>query len=741
MNKIKISKKDIAIIILGAISLVMMLAIIIMSKRRDRMISESLQNNSEISTDEVIANIDGDALDYLEITEVCSDKWIELHNKGTEPIDISNLKVKVADKLVATVEEKTIIAKDEYYVIEIEANPGTYDTNIISVLDIDNQVLRAFIAPKLNSNMSYGLCDPDKNIWGYMSPTKGTANAPKDMLYLESGGIGISAPGGFYRNEFELELICKDNEKIYYTTDSTTPTIESTLYESPILIKNNSGSTNKYAQMAVYNRLVSEYFPGTIDAGCVVKAIKVDSSGNITGSMSQAYFVGLANDSDYLNMPVISITTDPINLFDYEQGIYVAGKEREDAMIQGLRAEFYANYYNPWKKAATIEYYEPSKDKTFEIDAQINIVPNEYSPSRQKDFLITFEDNTYEKYNGSSILSFISTDGELQLTQNYQDNTLKIRTKFGEALTDDTDIGVETCQPCVLFLDGEYWGLYTIRQKFDQKYFERRYGVTQEITTHSSEEYNEFFAGFIDFVLQNDLSVDANYEQVNEMMDVDNFIDFICFNVFIGNSEFYPSKMTAWRTISEDGQGMEDGRWRFLSEDLSNSMYLTSMQTPTINTFLQVGIQSDGLVQSLLMNDEFCTKLESRMKQLASGPLSSENCDETIESIAQLLKKPAVASFRRYFGSYSERAYLNEIQKIKDYFSERKDYILKYTHDFVQTGGDLERAIQMSADTQDDTSIEMDEENGQENNEQDIEGTLEEDSEINSEEVEENING
>ena len=59
------------------------------------------------------------------------------------------------------------------------------------------------------------------------------------------------------------------------------------------------------------------------------------------GEFSQTYFVGLSKDSDYLNLPVISITTDPENLFDYEHGIYIAGKQREDAIIQGFKPEFF----------------------------------------------------------------------------------------------------------------------------------------------------------------------------------------------------------------------------------------------------------------------------------------------------------------------------------------------------------------------------------------------------------------
>jgi hypothetical protein len=58
----------------------------------------------------------------------------------------------------------------------------------------------------------------------------------------------------------------------------------------------------------------------------VVRAIAVDSQGRASDIITKTYFVGSTNVEKYKNMKVISLVTDPDNLFDYEKGIYVTGK-------------------------------------------------------------------------------------------------------------------------------------------------------------------------------------------------------------------------------------------------------------------------------------------------------------------------------------------------------------------------------------------------------------------------------
>ncbi len=716
-EKKKIDKKDLAIVVISAVALVLLIFIIILSNQRNQMISDTLQKDKSASSDDIIAKASGNIDRYLELTEVSADKWLEVHNKGTEAMDLSGIEVYVAGNKAATIEDNTLIKKDEYYSIDLSVNPGAYDSNVITIQDKEGNALLSVIIPKLESGKSYGLADSENNLWGYMKSSKSKANSASEIEYVQYDGIALSAPGGFYDSSFKLEIGSKDGETIYYTTDGTAPNLDSDKYSEPITINNKSGSNYVYAKEASYNRLHLGYMPGTVDTGMIVRAISVNTAGEITGEVSQAYYIGLKNDSNYLNLPVLSITTDPENLFDYESGIYVSGKYGEDALIQNSQGGGHGNYYNNWKKPSIIEYYEPNKGKSFECSADMSIIVDNNTHTLQKDMAFEITDDNYTMYEGSSILDYISSQGMIRILQNSDDNLLKVREYISNTLASETGIGTQDFQPCAVFLDGEFWGVYSMKTSYDEKYIERKYGVTgQDIIFHDPQQYNAEFLNFYSYVTTTDLSVQENYEVVSEMMDIDNFIDYICFNIYLGKSNFSPYRGIAWKTATSDSEGYADGKWRFLCGEMHKTMYLSEYETSSINSLLQPGVQGDLVLQSLLMNDEFCEKFESHMNKMISEVFDVEKCNAVVDETSALMMKPAINSYTRYFGNYTQSEYQSGISNIKAFFEERPEYIEKYTKEFAAAGGDLAKAREI-----------IDKENSQNNSEPDdaIEGNEE----------------
>jgi hypothetical protein len=144
-----------------------------------------------------------------------------------------------------------------------------------------------------------------------------------------------------------------------------------------------------------------------------------------------------------------------------------------------------------------------------------------------------------------------------------------------------TILDIQAYRPTVVFINGEYWGIKNLRERIDQHYIGRRFGVDPDnidLLTRDNEVKegdNEHYNQMIEFVSGNDMGVESNYRQVLEMMDVDNYLDYYSAQVYYANTDWPANNIDFWRlrlnmtrlprkVMTADGDGscmMLTGRW------------------------------------------------------------------------------------------------------------------------------------------------------------------------------------
>ena len=144
---------------------------------------------------------------------------------------------------------------------------------------------------------------------------------------------------GFYNGDsITLEISIQDPEAIiYYTLDGSDPTINSTIYTNFITLKDKSFEENIYSEITNVTADENHGPKEKIKKANIVRAMAKLSSGTFTPIISRTYFVGLNRKELYGDVPIISIITDPQNLFDYEKGIYMMGKMYDDWIKEDLK--------------------------------------------------------------------------------------------------------------------------------------------------------------------------------------------------------------------------------------------------------------------------------------------------------------------------------------------------------------------------------------------------------------------
>ena len=284
------------------------------------------------------------------------------------------------------------------------------------------------------------------------------------------------------------------------------------------------------------------------------------------------------------------------------------------------------------------------------------------------------------------------------LQTNRRDNSYKVREYLTYELLKDSTVGVAQLKPCIVFLDGEYWGVYMLRQNYDYAFIEEKYKVDSDnimlLTEGKTDDYsydvsfNEFFTDVVNL----DLSIQANYDAIKEQMDIQSFLDYFCANMYIANSDFGTEGWSVWRTKEVTDEPYSDGKWRWLMPKTDSSMAnetASKITTGSIDSFLMPSVTENAVIMSLLDSEEFRNQLFNTMQSMAETVFNEKTVQNKLKELSTLMKKPATSSYRRFFGYPADNYFDSEIQKINEFFITRPEYIMRYTEEVKN--GELSR--------------------------------------------------
>lgn len=673
-----LSKKDWIILGFSILAVIVLFVLLVFSRKEENLKRQQLveyKDKMDVSGENIL--IEETNYQNLLISEINQSGYIELYNDERTDCKIGNLTILVNGKQNVIKNLPNSIKAKSVDVIEFEQSFPLEEEFVIAIQDEDEKVIRAACVPALGEKESYGVLDFETMVTGKMTETKGMENGSASLA--EEEGLRFSIPGGFYKKELKLSIAANTDEKIYYTLDGSAPTVESMLYSEPIVLKNRSGSQYEFA------KLDGSKPTDSIIMGTNVRAISVDAKGNITNEISSTYFIGIGNIVSMRDLPVISITTKPENLFDYFDGMYVEGRAYEDSIASGIADGNHHNYMLGMEKDATIEYYEVSKDCTYRSFVKLKMLESNCVGFAQKGMVATLPE---EVNAGTSVNTFVNTDtNTLTLRNYYYDDGYKIRSMLCNQALQDSSVGTLEQQPCTVFIDGEYWGIYCLQMDYNATYVQQKYGVSEDNQVYFVQNgtpigagANESLQKMMDFVTSHDMSVKDNYAQACQMMDMESYADYLCANVYLANANAGQDDWCMWRTKESRNEKYEDGKWRFAMGRCEHSVangVLGDKSTYSINTFMQPQMIRNPLFQAMIRNDQFCELLQNSMKKMYQR-FAPETMEEKLNQMEGWLEKPVIASVNRFYGYVGDRFYSSEIEKIQTFFEMREQFVSRY---------------------------------------------------------------
>ena len=524
--------------------------------------------------------------------------------------------------------------------------------------------------------------------------------SPKPIFSIESG---------FYKENFYLQINGDAECTIYYTLDGSEPNENSKIYQNPILIDNATNHVNIHSMRidtstGFYQELqeqcgIADTNPGykmpdyLIDKCTVVRAVAVSKSGMKSEEVCASYFVGIEPE-EYDGCKIISLITDPDNLFNSEYGIYVTGDVFKEYMkgnsVDDSWSWWLANYRMQgaeWEREVFLHFFDEkgalilSQESGVRIHGGVSrgVLPkslNLYS-RREYDGKERFEFKPFD--NGYSPKRITLSNGGNQTITQFNDFMMTERT--GEKLNFST----LSHQPCVLFINGEYWGFYWLNEKYDEKYLAYYYDVNEDnviiMKNNKLEEGEEgeekLFYDVEDYIINHDMSIDEYYSQACEMIDIESYIDYHAVLVYIARQEDWPfSNWAAWRTRDVRNEQYSDGRWRWLLFDCNSSSMGNTEGLLEHNT-LEFLIESSPMFASLWKNENFQNKFKEKIYFVAENCFEANEMNKYIDEYNAKMIPKLSKSWKRFYGSTNDKLteFYTIMERQRTFFERRRGVV------------------------------------------------------------------
>ncbi len=705
------------------------------------------------------------------INEVCSQNkscladsyvvysdWIELYNPGSSAVDLSGygLSDNTEKPLLFTFPAGTTIKAGEHLIVfaskqeskENELHTGfslskNGDTVVLS--GPDGKVLQKVDLPTLGNDVTYGRTPDGGDTFEIMSPTPAKANS------VTISAPTFSSPSGFYGTDFALTLSAGKGNTIYYTTDGSDPLTSSTaqVYTSAITVKDRTSEPNIYSSYAEDENSAVSIARGTgykkppfnVDKATVVRAAAKNSDGTFSKTASQTYFVTTGDLAQYKNMTVVSLVTDPDNLFDPDKGIYVTGNKflnwKKSSSFDPSKSVWdtdnITNYFShgrEWEREATITVFR-SGENIIEQNMGIRTKGASTRNCPQKSFHL-YARSDY----GASKLEYPIIPGNYdwqgRLIDKYDSISLRsvdaegrLRDGFAQKLVAGREnLTTQDMQSCVVFLNGEYWGLYEIIEKLSDDFIKSNYGIDTknvamikngELEEGPQQEYDSFMS-FADKYAKLDLTNDANYKAVSDVIDIDSFIDHYAAGIYLGTYDWPNYNYAMWRNTGAaiEGNPYSDGKWRFISFDYDYTMGKTyadfgGVEGYAYDSFRHMEFVDNGgkyvptnLFINLLKNKDFRNKFVNVYCDYANEVLTPEKANAMIDVYSRDYTEAVAQTTTRWWGffggskesnlSYNRGEYKsNTLPQIQTFFRERKKYTIEDMQQYLRLSSSMQK--------------------------------------------------
>lgn len=496
---------------------------------------------------------------------------------------------------------------------------------------------------------SYGRTTDGATTWSlFLTPTQGAPNSGAQNYYTARPAFSLDA--GFYSGSQNVSISSTDaTATIYYTLDGTVPTTGSTTYSGPVAVNTTS----------------------------VLRARAFSSDPNTPASFveTNSYFIDITH-----TIPVVSICGDQILDFinDNAPGSFSSNFDGAFELFEsdGSLADEGEGYYN---KHGNDSWAYDQRGIDF-------IMKDQYGYNYAVQHKV-FTNKSRKKFQKLILKPAANDNISFEDGAHIRDAYVHTLSQLGDLRMDE-----RTNRSCIMYVNGQYWGVYELREKVDDsdftKYYYNQPGDQVDFIKTWGNTWTEYgnqdhWTELYDFIVANDMTDDANYQWVTERLNTGSLIDYAVLNSYIVSSDWLVWNTAWWHGHVPEPEGdKQKFRYALWDMDATFGHYINYTGVPSTDPDADPcnveGLAGNGsadpeghmtILNKLMENPEFEQQYISRYIDLSNGIFSCESMNAILDSMIADIQPEMQGQVDKWGGTYAQ--WEGNVQIMRDFIDAR----------------------------------------------------------------------
>ncbi|MDR0324547.1 MAG: CotH kinase family protein [Oscillospiraceae bacterium] len=518
--------------------------------------------------------------------------------------------------------------------------------------------------------------------------------------------LAFSKEAGMYASGFSLELTTGYSDgTIRYTTNGSAPTSASAAYSGPVAIANRTSERNYFANIIPGGNV--PYTPPTsnIFKGTVIKAQVFSEDGvPLTEIYTKSYIIG----AQFHGLPVVSVSANEADFFDNDRGIYKNPHERGA----------------DWERPCYMEFFEPDGSLGFSQNMGVRThggISRNF-PQKSLRFYARSPVLNYDLFDGAALALDGTPIDTFQrfITRSFGNDggeNAYMRDAVVHRYSRGLNFAVQDSRFAVVLLNGEFWGLYEIRERIDEHFVNSNYKLGDSNAAVLENQGHDEAADFPkDYVLYGemnewfadnpDLSDPKMYAEAQRFIDIDNVIDYYIVQTYANNLDWPANNVEIWRYQTEGYPeagtplSSKDGRWRYILKDLDQTYGLYGQNVVNWNQFTRMFDTTGNLrypnggddfaakpwatavFRALCTNGDFVKKFINRYCDLMNTHMKPSVVEAIVNDFAAQIAPIMSMQYQRWgagqwWGGDVSR-WRNQVNEIKAFNNARQGHVIRH---------------------------------------------------------------